>query len=131
MAAALHPHALTATTLAPTDNAFRTGLPSCSDLTLRLCLPPYPQLNAPIVLQSTLATGNQYEAFATAQTLIVAIGFCIAALAISMIDSFRFQPDSSGDEDFIARAQQKSAPGMKVSASALGARESERSLVKI
>jgi LssY-like putative type I secretion system component LssY len=59
--------------------------------------------------------------------LIVTIGFCIAAMAISMIDSFRFQPDSSGDEDFMARAQQKSAPGMKVSASALGARESERS----
>lgn len=61
------------------------------------------------------------------KTLIVAIGFCIATIAISMIDSFRFRPDSSGDEDFIARAQQKSAPGMKVSASALGARESERS----
>jgi hypothetical protein len=59
--------------------------------------------------------------------LIVAIGFCVAAMAISMIDSFRFRPDTSGDEDFIARAQQKSAPGMKVSASALGARESERS----
>ena len=41
-AAALRPHAPTATTLALTDNAFRTGLPSCSDLTLRLCLPRTP-----------------------------------------------------------------------------------------
>jgi len=61
------------------------------------------------------------------KTLIVAIGFCIATIAISMIDSFRFQPDSRDDEGFMARAQQKSAPGMKVSASALGAHESERS----
>ena len=41
--------------------------------------------------------------------------------------SFQFHPDPSVDSDFINRAQQKSAPGIKISASALGARESERS----
>jgi LssY C-terminus len=59
--------------------------------------------------------------------LIFAIPLCIAVVAIMMINSFRFDPDQSGDADFMARAQEKSAPGLKVSASALGARESERS----
>ena len=44
-----------------------------------------------------------------------------------MMNSFRFHPDPSGDADFMARAQLKSAPGISVSASALGARESRRS----
>ncbi len=61
------------------------------------------------------------------KTLIIAVLLCISAAAIMMINSFRFDPDPSSDADFIARAQQKSAPGIKVSASALGARESQRS----
>jgi len=58
--------------------------------------------------------------------LIIVILFCFAAGAMIM-NSFRFHPDPTGDADIIARAQQKSAPGIKVSASALGARESQRS----
>src|SRR5215469_1442541 len=56
-----------------------------------------------------------------------AIALAIIAGAASFLGSFSFSPDSSGDDSFIARAQQKSAPGIKVSASALGERESLRS----
>jgi LssY C-terminus len=59
--------------------------------------------------------------------LVVAIAFCIAAVAMLMMRSFYFDPDARSDGDFIARAQQKSVPGIKVSASALGAEESRRS----
>jgi hypothetical protein len=59
--------------------------------------------------------------------LIVVILICVTATAAMTINSFRFNPDPSGDSDFIARRQQKSAPGIKVSASALGASESRRS----
>jgi hypothetical protein len=62
-----------------------------------------------------------YKAFSVAIVLSASAG------AMMMMRSFRFDPDPSGDLDFIARAQQKSAPGIKVSASALGARESKRS----
>jgi hypothetical protein len=51
---------------------------------------------------------------------------CVSAGAISM-NAFQFKPDPSGDADFIARAQEKSVAGIRVSASALGARESQRS----
>jgi hypothetical protein len=61
------------------------------------------------------------------KTLVVAVLVCLFAVTVTMINSFRFDPDPSGDADFIARAQQKSAPGIKVSASALGAGESRRS----
>jgi len=61
------------------------------------------------------------------KTLVVAIVVCVSAAAMMMLNSFRFHPDPSGDEGFMSRAQRKSAPGIKVSASALGARESERS----
>src|SRR5262249_32695709 len=57
----------------------------------------------------------------------VAIVLFLLAVAVTMMGSFRFNPDPSGDSEFIARAQQKSAPGVKVSASALGAQESQRS----
>ena len=61
------------------------------------------------------------------KTLAVAIVVCVSVAAMMMLSSFRFHPDPSGDTEFIARAQRKSAPGINVSASALGARESERS----
>ena len=61
------------------------------------------------------------------KTLFVVILVCLFAATVTMINSFRFDPDPSGDADFVARAQQKSAPGIKVSASALGADESRRS----
>jgi|SRR5215469_6250778 len=50
-----------------------------------------------------------------------------AAVVAGMVDSFRFNPDPSGDTEFIARAQRKTAPGIAVSASALGASESQGS----
>ena len=62
-----------------------------------------------------------YKAFGIAIVLFVAAG------ALMMMRSFRFNPDPSGDFEFMARAQQKLAPGIKVSASALGASESQRS----
>ena len=48
-------------------------------------------------------------------------------MAMSFLKSFRFNPDPSGDASFIARAQQKAAPGIKVSISALGGGESQQS----
>ena len=61
------------------------------------------------------------------KALIFAAMICISAGAVMMASSFRFQPDPTADADFMDRAQQKSAPEIKVSASALGARESQRS----
>ncbi len=51
----------------------------------------------------------------------------IAASAVATMRSLQFHPDSTHDADFIARAQRKSALGITVSASALGAPESRRS----
>lgn len=62
-----------------------------------------------------------YKAFAAA----ILLG--TAAAAMTLFGSFRFGPDSSHDASFITRAQQKSAPGVKVSISALGATESQQS----
>jgi len=59
--------------------------------------------------------------------LAAAILICAVAMTMSFLNSFRFNPDPSGDASFIARAQQKSAPGIKVNISALGARESQQS----
>jgi hypothetical protein len=52
---------------------------------------------------------------------------CALALGMSFLDSFKFNPDPSGDTSFIGRAQQKSVPGIKVNVSALGANESRQS----
>ena len=51
----------------------------------------------------------------------------IAAAAANFLRSLRFNPDPSADASFITRAQRKSVPGITVSASALGARESRQS----
>jgi len=59
--------------------------------------------------------------------LAAAILICAVAMAMSFLNSLRFNPDPSGDVNFIARAQQKSVPGIKVNISALGARESQQS----
>jgi len=60
---------------------------------------------------------------------LVAAVILLAVLAITaaFLNSIRFNPDPSSDGAFIARAQQKSAPGIKVSVSALGADESRKS----
>ena len=52
---------------------------------------------------------------------------CVAAAAANFLRSLRFNPDPSADASFITRAQRKSVPGITVSASALGARESRQS----
>jgi len=62
-----------------------------------------------------------YKIFAAAILLFA------LALMVIFLNSFRFNPDPSGDANFIARAQQKSVLGIKVNVSALGARESQQS----
>jgi LssY C-terminus len=59
--------------------------------------------------------------------LIAIILVGAALMIVSVFDSFRFNPDSGGDPDFIGRAVKKSSGGIEVSASALGAKESRRS----
>jgi hypothetical protein len=49
--------------------------------------------------------------------VIIAVLLCLSAGAL-ILNSFRFNPDPSGDAEFIARAQQKAAAGITVSASA-------------
>ena len=61
------------------------------------------------------------------KVLIVTLLLCVSVVALRIVNSLRFAPDPSGDAEFIDRAQQMSASGIRVSASALGARESERS----
>ena len=60
---------------------------------------------------------------------ILAAAILVFALAMLMgfVDSFRFDPDPSADASFMARVQQKSAPGITVNVSVLGAHESEQS----
>src|SRR5262249_57538659 len=50
-----------------------------------------------------------------------------AGAAGNCFSAARFDPDSSTDASFIARVQQKSVPGITVSVSALGERESRQS----
>ena len=64
---------------------------------------------------------RRYKIFAAAILL------CIAATAAAFLKSFWFNPDPSADASFISRAQKKTVPGIQVSISALGARESQRS----
>lgn len=61
------------------------------------------------------------------RTILVIASIVIAVAAIfAIFDSFRFRPDTSEAPAFMARAPQKSAPGLKVAASALGENESRR-----
>ena len=55
------------------------------------------------------------------------LAVCVTAAAANFLRSLRFNPDSSANASFIARAQHKSVPGLTVSASALGERESRQS----
>ncbi len=59
--------------------------------------------------------------------LAAAILLFIAAAAAAFLNSFWFKPDSSADAIFISRAQKKAVPGIRISISALGARESQQS----
>jgi LssY C-terminus len=53
-------------------------------------------------------------------------GAFAAGVAV-VADSFRFDPDPSADQSFIARARHADAPGLKVSVAPLGPEESRRS----
>ena len=64
---------------------------------------------------------------AASKILVAGILLLALALMIAFVDSFRFNPDQSGDANFMARAQHKSVPGIKVNVSALGAGESRQS----
>ena len=59
--------------------------------------------------------------------LAAVISLCTVAAAAAFLNSFRFNPDASVDASFISRAQKKAVPGIQVSISALGTRESEQS----
>ena len=61
-----------------------------------------------------------------AKFVAAAILFAALGLVVGFVGSFRFNPDPGADAEFKARAQQKSAPGIKVSISALGAAESRQ-----
>jgi LssY-like putative type I secretion system component LssY len=56
-----------------------------------------------------------------------AVLLAVLAATAGFLTSISFNPDPSGDASFIARAQQKSASGINVKASALGAHESQQS----
>ena len=64
--------------------------------------------------------------FSLYKVLAAVILLCGGAAAATFLGSFRFNPDQDSDASFIARAQQKSASGIKVNASALGTRESQQ-----
>src|SRR5215469_11625404 len=51
----------------------------------------------------------------------------VGAAAASFLSALQFDPDSSADANFITRARHKSVPGITVSVSALGERESRQS----
>ncbi len=51
----------------------------------------------------------------------------VAGTALDAAESFDFNPDPGADQAFIARASVATAPGLKVSVSALGAEEARRS----
>ena len=62
----------------------------------------------------------------TRKILVAAIVVIALAAVLAVLNSFEFSPDSSDASTFVARAQQKHAPGITVNASALGASESLR-----
>jgi len=68
-----------------------------------------------------MTTSRLYKIFAAVTVL------CAFAVAATFLNSLSFNPDPSSDASFILRAQQKSAPGINVKISALGARESQQS----
>jgi len=62
----------------------------------------------------------------TRKILVAAIVVIALAAMLAVVNSFGFSPDPSDTSTFMARAQQRSAPGIKVDASALGESESRR-----
>ena len=62
----------------------------------------------------------------TRKILVAAILVISLAAILAVVNSFGFSPDPSDTSTFMVRAQQKSASGIKVDASALGESESRR-----
>jgi hypothetical protein len=62
----------------------------------------------------------------THKILVAAIVVIALAAMLAVVNSFGFSPDPSDISTFMARARQRSAPGIKVDASALGESESRR-----
>jgi hypothetical protein len=62
----------------------------------------------------------------TRKLLVAAIVVVALAAVLAVLNSIRFSPDPSDASTFTARAQQKSAPGIRVGASVLGASESSQ-----
>src|SRR5215471_2546864 len=66
------------------------------------------------------------KSFRTRKILVAAIVVIALAAMLAVVNSSGFRPDPSDTSTFMARAQQRSAPGIKVDASALGESESRR-----
>jgi LssY C-terminus len=64
--------------------------------------------------------------FRARKILVAVIVVIVSAAVLAVINSFGFSPDPSNASTFMVRAQQKSAPGITVDASALGASESRQ-----
>jgi len=62
----------------------------------------------------------------TRKILVAAILVIALAAMFAVVNPFGFSPDPNDTSTFMARAQQKSASGIKVDASALGESESHR-----
>jgi hypothetical protein len=62
----------------------------------------------------------------TRKIAVAAIVLIALALTVTLLSSFRFNTDPGGAASFMARAQRKSAPGIKVGVSVLGASESRQ-----
>ena len=62
----------------------------------------------------------------TGKFLVAAIVVIALVAMLAVVNSFGFSPDPSDTSAFMSRAQQRSAPGIKVDASALGESESRR-----
>lgn len=61
------------------------------------------------------------------KVFVAVLLLCSLVIAINFFESSSFTPDPNANASFIARAQQKSAAGIKVKMSALGAGESQQS----
>jgi LssY C-terminus len=104
--------------LHPDDPAILRSLAYCEGLGSRVQVP-----------DQILTPANIDRMTVIRRHKILASGALLFALvaAVTIPRSFRFRPNPSADVAFTARAQQKSAPGIKVRVSALGARESQQS----
>ena len=81
--------------------------------------------NSRIIVRLSSQTAKTIAA--ASRILVVAMLLFALLLMVDSVNSFMFCPNSSRDASFMARAQHKSAAGINVSVSALGADESRQS----